>query len=86
MALEAMGWLVSVSNTWILSTDAQLHSAVGKCLMADPGVAGTNPNLVITSVEIEREIISTVILPILLNQEGQVSFWQSICTKSWLTA
>ena len=40
----------------------------------------------ITFVEIDHEIISAVILPLPLIQEGQLSVTgKSVCTKSWLT-
>ena len=59
-----------------LATDASL--------IADPGVASLIPALSHTLVEIDNEIISTVIL---LIQEGLLSVTsKSICTKYWFTA
>ena len=44
------------------------------CLTADPGVASSNPSsATLTFVEIDHEIISTVILPLWLIQVGQLS-------------
>ena len=52
---------------------AGLHTAVGSTLTADSKVSRLNPQLGhITFMMIEQEIISTVILPILLIQEGQL--------------
>ena len=51
-------------------------------LTADPGVASLFPAP--TFVEIDREIISTVILLLQLIQEGFLSFTsKSMCTKYW---
>ena len=59
-----------------LTTDASLA--------ADPGVASLIPAGPITFVEIDHEIISTVIL---LIQEGLMSVTsESMCTNNWLTA
>ena len=52
-------------------------------LTADPGVTRSN----IKFMEIDHEIISLVILPLLLIQVGQLSvIGKSMCTKYWLTA
>ena len=63
-------------STTCLATDC--------CLTADPGVASSIPAWSQTFVEIEHEIISTVIL---LPQEGLLSVTrESMCTKYGLTA
>ena len=57
------------------------------CLTADPGVGSLIPARSHTFMEIDREIISTVILLLLLIQEGLLSVTsESMCTKYWLTA
>ena len=56
-----------------------------KCsLTTDPGVPKSNPSSA-TFLEIDREVTSVVILPLLLNHEGQLSFGKSMSTKYWLT-
>ena len=56
------------------------------CLTADPGIASLIPAQSQTFVEIDREIISMVVL-LLLIQEGLLSVTsESMCTKYWLTA
>ena len=58
--------------------------ATDACLTADPGVASSIPVRSHTFVEIDHEIISTVILFI---QEGLLSVTsESMCTNYWLTA
>ena len=55
-------------------------------LTGGPGVASTTPAWCHTSVEIDCEINSTVILFPLLIHEGLLSvIRESICTKYWLT-
>ena len=57
------------------------------CLTADPGVTSLILALSNTFVEIDHEIISTVILLLPLIQEGLLSVTsESMCTKNWLTA
>ena len=60
------------------------------CLTADPGVASLIPARSHTFVEIDHEIISTVILlpsAVRLIQEGLLSDTsESMCTNYWLTA
>ena len=59
-----------------LATDASLH--------ADPGVVSLIPPRSHTFVEIDHEIISTVIL---LPSTGLLSVTrESMCTQNWLTA
>ena len=56
-------------------------------LTADPGVASLIPARSHTFVEIDHEIISTVILLLSLIQEGLLSVTsERMCTKNWLTA
>ena len=57
------------------------------CLTADPGVKSQLTELShIIFVEIDNEIISKVILPLLLFQEGQLSVTgKCMCTKYCLT-
>ena len=51
---------------------------------ADPGVVSLSPIRLHTFVEIDQEIISTVVLPMI--QEGLLSVTsESMCTKYWLT-
>ena len=58
--------------------------ATDACLTADPGVASSIPVRSHTFVEIDHEMISTVIL---LIQEGLLSVTsESMCTNYWLTA
>ena len=58
--------------------------AIGASLTADSGVASSVPARSHTFVEIDHEIISTVIL---LPQEGLLSVTsESMCTNYWLTA
>ena len=58
-----------------------------RCPTADPGVASSIPAQSHTFVEIDHEIISTVILLLPLIQEGLLSVTsKSMCTKYWLTA
>ena len=53
----------------------------------DPGVASLIPAWSHTFVEIDHEIISTVILLLPLIQEGLLSVTsECMCTKYWLTA
>ena len=52
---------------------------------ADPGVASLSPPRSNTIVEIDHEIISTVILLLLLIQEGLSVTSKSMCMKYWLT-
>ena len=57
------------------------------CLTADPGVTSLILALSNTFVEIDHEIISTVILLLPLIQEGLLSVTsESMCTKYWLPA
>ena len=42
------------------------------CLTAGPGFASVNPSSVTISLEVVHEIISVVILPLLLIEEGQL--------------
>ena len=62
--------------------------ATDACLTADPGVASSIPARYHTFVEIDHEIISTVILlPSADIQEGLLSVTsESMCTNYWLTA
>ena len=62
--------------------------ATDACLTADPGVASSIPARYHTFVEIDHEIISTVILlPSADTQEGLLSVTsESMCTNYWLTA
>ena len=62
--------------------------ATDACLTADPGVASSIPARYHTVVEIDHEIISTVILlPSADIQEGLLSVTsESMCTNYWLTA
>ena len=73
--------MVSQSVT-CLATDA--------CLTVDPGVASLMPARSHAFVEIDHEIISTVILPPSAEriiQEGLLSVTSKcMCTKYWLTA
>ena len=56
-------------------------------LTADPGVPSLIPARSHTFVEIDHEIVSTVILLPPLIQEGLLSVTsKSMCTKYWLTA
>ena len=72
--------------------DSYLHSlACAICLylaqlqlVADPGVVSLIPARSRTFAEIDREMFSTVILPLPLIQERLVSV-TSMCTKYWLT-
>ena len=58
--------------------------ATDACLTADLGVASSIPVRSHTFVEIDHEMISTVIL---LIQEGLLSVTsESMCTNYWLTA
>ena len=58
------------------------HSAVGSESTADPVVANLIQTQSHTFVEIDHEIISTVILLLLLIQEGLLSVTsESMCTK-----
>ena len=58
--------------------------ATDACLTANPGVESLIPAPSHTSVEIDHEIISTVIL--LPSAEGLMSVTsESMCTKYWLT-
>ena len=53
----------------------------------DPGVASSIPVQSHTLVEIDHEIISTVILLLPLIQDGLLSVTsESMCMKHWLTA
>ena len=55
-------------------------------LTTDPGVASSIPARSHTFVEIGHEILSTVILLLLLIQEGLLSVTnESMCMKYWLT-
>ena len=55
------------------------------CLTADQGVASSIPDLSHTFAEIDHEIISTAIIPLI--QEGLLSVTsESMCMKYWLTA
>ena len=63
--------------------------ATDACLTADPGVASSIPVRSHTFVEIDHEIISTVILLPSADfiQEGLLSVTsESMCTNYWLTA
>ena len=58
--------------------------ATDACLTADPGVASSIPVRTHTFVEIDHEMISSIIL---LPQEGLLSVAsESMCTNYWLTA
>ena len=54
------------------------------CLTADPGVTCSIPARSHTFVEIDHEIISTVIL--LSSADSFVSYKQGMCMNYWLTA
>ena len=57
------------------------------CPTADPGGESSIPARSYTFVEIDREIISTVILLLPLIQEGLLSTTSDImCTNYWITA
>ena len=59
----------------------------GASLSANQGVAGSSPGPPHAFMEIYHEMISMVILPLPLIQEGQMSVsGESMCTKYWLTA
>ena len=59
----------------------------GASLIAKQGVVGSSPGSATYFVEIYHEIISMVILPLLLIQEGQMSSsGERMCTEYWLTA
>ena len=62
--------------------------ATDACLTADPGVASSIPARYHTFVEIDHEIISTVILllPLIYSRRVVVSYNESMCTNYWLTA
>ena len=67
--------------------------ATDVCLNADPGVASSIPARYHTFVEIDHEIISTVILllPLIYSRRVVVSYkyvqvCESMCTNYWLTA
>ena len=62
--------------------------ATDACLTADPGVASSIPARYHTFVEIDHEIISTVILllPLIYSRRVVVSYKRSMCTNYWLTA
>ena len=62
--------------------------ATDACLTADPGVASSIPARYHTFLEIDHEIIFTVILLLpLIIQEGSLSVTsESMCTNYWLTA
>ena len=74
----------------LLFSHAGPRSAVGTdaCLTADPGVASSIPVRSLTFVEIDHEIISTVILiPSADLFKGLLSVTsESMCTNYWLTA
>ena len=54
---------------------------------ADPGAASSIPAQSHTFVEIDRELISMVIILFPLIQEGLLSFTSDcVCTKYWLMA
>ena len=56
------------------------------CLTADPGVASSISARSHTFVEIDHEIIPTVIVFLRLIQEGMLSVTRdSMCMKYWLT-
>ena len=56
-------------------------------LTADPGVPSSIPALSNSFLVIDHEMISTVILLLLLIQEGLFSVTsESMCMKYWLTA
>ena len=56
-------------------------------LTADPGVASSILAQSHTFMEIDHEIISTVIILLLLIQEGLLSVTsESMCMKYWLTS
>ena len=58
--------------------------ATDACLTADPGVASSIPARSHTFVEIDHEIVSTVIL--LPSAESFKVTSESMCTNYWLTA
>ena len=62
--------------------------ATDACLTADPGVASSIPARYHTFVEIDHEIISTVILllPLIYSRRVVVSYKRRMCTNYWLTA
>ena len=63
------------------------HSAVGNESECRSRGREFDPDKVHTFVEIDHEIISTVILLFPLTQEGLLSVTsESMCTKYWLTA
>ena len=65
-----------------ISSEASLDNAI-----YFPGVASSIPARTYTFVEIDHEIISTVILRLPLIQERTLSVTsESMCTKYWLTA
>ena len=62
--------------------------ATDTCLTADPGVANSIPARYHTFVEIDHEIISTVILllPLIYSRRVVVSYKRKYVHKYWLTA
>ena len=61
--------------------------ATDACLTADPGVVSSIPAWSHTFVEIDHEIISTLILlPLIHSRRVVVSYKESMCTNYWLTA
>ena len=81
-----------IAYVWIiiLTTQQNLLGPVAQSVAsqtADTGVASSNTARSHTFVEIDREIISTVVLLIPLIREGLLSVTgESMCTKYWITA
>ena len=75
-----------ILTTQSLGCAAQLVTclATDACLTADPGVASSIPAWSHTFVEIEHEIISTVI--VLPSADSFKKCCENMCTKYWLTA
>ena len=60
------------SIQWIKGYRYDIRGGI-ECLTADPEAASLSQLSHITSIEIDHEIISMIILPLLLIQEGQLS-------------
>ena len=78
--------IINYNKTTSSTTPAGIHSTVGRTSDCTP--RGHKSQLVhITSAEIDDEIISTVIFPLPLIQEGRLSnTGENMCTKYWLNA
>ena len=86
-------WAYTISTKTLCTGPGRVAQSVtclatDECLTLDPGVASSIPSRYHTFVEIDHEIISTVILlPSADIQEGLLSVTsESMCTNYWLTA